>query len=538
MKRLVLFFTLALASLLPCAVAHAAGWVAQDSGLSQDAAIRLVSFGDALHGCAIAEAPYGTGTTYGIVVTTADGGATWVRRADIDYYGSPNVGHPSSPLYGLHMVDAARGWLVGYTATGLGVVYATTDGGATWVLNVITPHGLWAVDFPDKEHGWVAGAGGALYSTSDGGASWHDLSSGQPSWDVFGMDFVDALHGCLVGYDSTTPPLVGRVRMTADGCLTWLPWATRSFNWFERDVALRDASHGLVVGDGGQILAIEGDNIYSRVSGTPYPLDAVAYGDAQHAHVVGNAGTILASSDAGATWHAEQSPTEWPLYDVCFLGERHGWAVGHTPSILAYDPAAPITTAAGADSLWHNATQTVRLTSADDPNTSGKAGVYSITTQMNGAAPVVTLGTTVNVTVAADPVHHSTDGVSTISYYATDKVGNVEAAQTVNVRIDTRRPQTAALARASVRRHRTALLKYIVNDRAPNGGNASVTIRIRTLKGKLVRTLEQGARSVNLLLKAKFTCTLHKGTYRYFVYATDLAGNKQSSVGVNKLVVK
>jgi hypothetical protein len=43
---------------------------------------------------------------------------------------------------------------------------------------------------------------------------------------------------------------------------------------------------------------------------------------------------------------------------------------------------------------------------------------------------------------------------------------------------------------------------------------------------------------VNLLLKAKFTCTLPKGTYRHLVYAIDLAGNRQATVGVNKLVVR
>ena len=52
------------------------------------------------------------------------------------------------------------------------------------------------------------------------------------------------------------------------------------------------------------------------------------------------------------------------------------------------------------------------------------------------------------------------------------------------------------------------------------------------------RTLKLGVPPVNLLLKAKFTCTLPSGTYGYFVYAIDLAGNRQMSVGVNKLVMK
>ena len=45
--------------------------------------------------------------------------------------------------------------------------------------------------------------------------------------------------------------------------------------------------------------------------------------------------------------------------------------------------------------------------------------------------------------------------------------------------------------------------------------------------------------AVNKLLYKTFTCRLARGNYRYYVYATDLAGNVQVlPVGSNRLTVK
>ncbi len=43
---------------------------------------------------------------------------------------------------------------------------------------------------------------------------------------------------------------------------------------------------------------------------------------------------------------------------------------------------------------------------------------------------------------------------------------------------------------------------------------------------------------MNAPLTAKFRCTLAKGTYRYYVYATDASGNAQSKIGSARLTVK
>ena len=53
-----------------------------------------------------------------------------------------------------------------------------------------------------------------------------------------------------------------------------------------------------------------------------------------------------------------------------------------------------------------------------------------------------------------------------------------------------------------------------------------------------MRRLDLGQQATNTQLAYAWKCTLKKGSYRYCVYATDLAGNVQARVGSAKLTVK
>jgi hypothetical protein len=84
-------------------------------------------------------------------------------------------------------------------------------------------------------------------------------------------------------------------------------------------------------------------------------------------------------------------------------------------------------------------------------------------------------------------------------------------------------------------RGRKATIKFTVSDPRPTCGFANVVIKI---KGPQKTTITLKRRAVNKALTAKFTCKLARGTYRFTVYATDLAGNKQVRAGANRLTVK
>ena len=104
--------------------------------------------------------------------------------------------------------------------------------------------------------------------------------------------------------------------------------------------------------------------------------------------------------------------------------------------------------------------------------------------------------------------------------------------------VDTVAPTTVAPSAAKVVKGKKATLKYQVNDAAPNLGTATAVIKIKNKAGKVVKTLRPGAKAVNVLQKATFTCKLAKGTYKFYVTATDAAGNKAGNTAVNKLTVR
>jgi len=103
---------------------------------------------------------------------------------------------------------------------------------------------------------------------------------------------------------------------------------------------------------------------------------------------------------------------------------------------------------------------------------------------------------------------------------------------------DTTPPYARALAGASVVRYHYVTLRYQVNDPAPATEKAYVTIKIKNRAGKVVKTLTLGWQKVNAALGKRFKCSLARGTYRFYVYARDLAGNPQSHIGAARLTVK
>ena len=146
-----------------------------------------------------------------------------------------------------------------------------------------------------------------------------------------------------------------------------------------------------------------------------------------------------------------------------------------------------------------------------------------------------TVGTSVLVAAPAD---HSNDGVHTISYWSTDAAGNSEAVKTCALLIDSRDPTPTALASAAVKHNATATLKFTVRDSGPSAGTADVSIQIKSSRGKVVSTVKLPKQTVNQALSYKFRCTFAKGKYRFYVSARDAAGNPQSRVAQNTLVVK
>jgi predicted CXXCH cytochrome family protein len=205
-------------------------WRAQSSGVTSE--LFGVCFTDPTHGWAV-----GRG---GTVIATADGGAVWTTLA-------AGVPHTAT-LRGVAFADKEAGWAWGDG----GIVARTTDGGSSWATGTAAPEGvtLYAGAFLDERVGWVAGSGGVIRKTTDGGTSW-TAQTVETTVSIFGITFIDADRGFLVGGESASMP--GVIAGTVDGGATWTMQDPGACGVY-RAVQFADADHGLTVGDGGTAL--------------------------------------------------------------------------------------------------------------------------------------------------------------------------------------------------------------------------------------------------------------------------------------------
>ena len=158
----------------------------------------------------------------------------------------------------------------------------------------------------------------------------------------------------------------------------------------------------------------------------------------------------------------------------------------------------------------------IRLTLEDDL-------FYSISNKMWGAKGTPGSGQATSVTYQVTVVDNTGGG------------GGGGGGGTI---VDAPAPTVKAPSAANVVKGKKATLKYRVDDAAPNLGTAKAGIKIKKRKGKVVKTIEVGAKAVNVVQKATFTCKLAKGTYKFYVTATDAAGNRSVKAAVNKLTVR
>ncbi len=130
-----------------------------------------------------------------LVAKTTDGGTTWSR----------NTLSTSDDLRSVKFLNVRLGWAVGDDE----MIYATTDGGLSWMLQHQSENSsgaaLSTVSFVDSMHGWAAGGseniGGVILQTTNGGRSWsrHVLSE----WPILGLWFTDPKNGWAVGEGGT-----------------------------------------------------------------------------------------------------------------------------------------------------------------------------------------------------------------------------------------------------------------------------------------------------------------------------------------------
>lgn len=180
---------------------------------SADEAVQKVQFPTATTG-------YITGNN-GTVYVSTDGGAHWAKKVP----GATDV-----QFAGLSFTDATHGWVCGAQGNEdwyRGRCYATGDGGATW--KDVSPDSEAIVldcSFLTGGLGWVVSQEGVIFHTTDGGASWAQQSAAiGPAVELTSVDFVDAQNGWASGL--CWPPRYAKkgwavILHTTDGGQTWV----------------------------------------------------------------------------------------------------------------------------------------------------------------------------------------------------------------------------------------------------------------------------------------------------------------------------
>jgi C1A family cysteine protease/photosystem II stability/assembly factor-like uncharacterized protein len=482
-----------------------AGWSEQVSGTTQW--LDAVTFVDGLHGWAV-----GWG---GTIVATSNGGASWAAQTS----------GTTEDLRGVAFADASSGWTVGRA----GKLLRTTNGGATWVPK--SSGTTWTLDDVDcvgATTAWAVGLDGA-FKTTDGGLTWKHQTTGLAGvgW-LCGVDFVSPSYGWTVGWS-------GEIYRTRDGGASWAKQSSGVTVDLEA-VCFLDSQRGWAVGEAGTVLTTtDGGASWVRVGvPTGNDLNDVVFVGAEIGWIVGDAGTVMGTTDGGVTWILQSVPASPWLRSAAFADESNGWAVGLGGDILRLAPGAgdvtpPHTTVTGASDRWLRSPLTLTF-AATDPS-----GIARTEARIDGGDWLTLAGSSL---VVEAPATHQADGLHRVDYRSVDNAGNIESYHSTDVRIDTRRPATKAPSKASVRKGQYARLYYKVSDLAPNSGKARLTIKIKTLRNVTKKTLRLGSKTVNTTLSYRFRCGLAKGTYRYYVYATDSAGNIQATLGRNYLYVR
>jgi len=264
----------------------------------------------------------------GEIAWTGDGGAFW-HRVFVDGFNELEYSNINGIAF---LDDNLTGWACGVASQFYGdaaMISKSMDGGRTWQQQFFHPeavfHDIVAID---PQTAIAAGTrylyGGLIYRTTNGGATWTDVA---PSLALFtSMDFVDEMRGWVCG---------GLIYRTDDGGVTWTQQYTPTY--VLEDISFSDPQNGWSVGWFGTLLrTTNGGATWTPLNS--FTIDHILFGvDAitdDVAWVVGRNDSqefVARTTDGGQTWQQEPIPTdiaEW--YDVTFLDEDYGWITGAT----------------------------------------------------------------------------------------------------------------------------------------------------------------------------------------------------------------
>lgn len=229
-------------------------------------------------------------------------------------------------------VNEMKGWIVGTDGT----LISTTDGGATWVqTHKFTTDTFLQVHFTDENNGWIlcerniyargANASSYLRKTTDGGRNWEKIE-----FEDAGRERVTKL--LFNEWGGATAFGEGGMfyKLQEDG-VTWKK-SRRAIHFLLLDGAFGDRDIGAIAGAGGTIMFTENSGLTwekaTLMGNTETRVNSIFFVGPKNGWAVGSNGVIYHSSGGGRLWRQQESGTRINLNDVYFTNSTNGWAVG------------------------------------------------------------------------------------------------------------------------------------------------------------------------------------------------------------------
>ena len=227
----------------------------------------------------------------GLILTSADGGATWQRQEIASWPSFLDITSCSDGLFAalafegevwlssdagltwsqskltteeapqaIQCDPADNLWVVGSFST----VSISRDGGASWEVSSRDEDMIYTdIQFFDERTAYIAGEFGSLLKTADAGATWESMPPMPDEFYPQSMYFEDLNKGWIAG-------LGGVVLETSDGGQSWLIQATGSLVTLY--TLVKSNGHLLVVGGEGTLFRYDGRKWVPVDHGQPFRL--------------------------------------------------------------------------------------------------------------------------------------------------------------------------------------------------------------------------------------------------------------------------
>jgi photosystem II stability/assembly factor-like uncharacterized protein len=250
--------------------------------------------------------------THKIVLKTTDGGDNWIKIM--------NSISTENSFHSVCFVDELNGCAVGaINFCDNGFVMTTRDGGLTWLdTSPVDAGGFQKVIFTDSLTGWICGYGNELQKTEDGGKTWIMNSTHQYGGSYSDILFFDDNDGILLAVNS--------IQLTFDAGETW-DSVVYNWQYSYQDAITSWGDHNAVtVGANGSVLkTLDGGNnwevLSSEMSSTINKIGFFNSNDGYALTTNWGGNDVISTKDGGYTWTIDTLIENGPFYNMQIEGE-------------------------------------------------------------------------------------------------------------------------------------------------------------------------------------------------------------------------